>query len=128
MAKKTLAARTAGATNKGADDRVAALDWAALSGELDAHGCAVIPSLLSFTQCEALAEMYSDEERFRSRVIMSRHGFGRGCSARGKVELLLGRLLTHLSYLPPVALAFDPHVSRIGSGCSSIRFQADCRA
>lgn len=59
-------------------DRVTALDWAALITELDTHGCAVIPSLLTAEECMAVAEMYPDDGRFRSRVVMSRHGFGRG--------------------------------------------------
>ena len=59
-------------------ERVAALDWSAVAGELDAHGCAVIGPLLTSDECEALAAMYPDDAPFRSRVIMSRHGFGRG--------------------------------------------------
>jgi hypothetical protein len=64
--------------NEGLDHRVAALDWAELFAELDYHGCAVTPSLLSSTQCEAIAQLYRDEGLFRSKVVMSRHGFGRG--------------------------------------------------
>ena len=59
-------------------ERVAALNWTALAGELDAHGSAVIGPLLSPDQCEALAAAYPAEAPFRSRVIMARHGFGRG--------------------------------------------------
>jgi len=54
------------------------LDWPSLTAELNARGCAVLPSLLSPKACRDLAAFYSDESRFRSRVIMSRHGFGRG--------------------------------------------------
>jgi uncharacterized protein len=60
---------------------VAALDWPALERELDAQGCAVAPSLLSRATCEALAALYAlpdDADAFRSRVVMARHGFGRG--------------------------------------------------
>ena len=49
-----------------------------ISSQLDAAGCAVLPSLLTPEVCRELAELYSDDERFRSRVIMGRHGFGRG--------------------------------------------------
>ena len=38
----------------------------------------VLPSLLSSAACRELAALYSDDGRFRSRVVMSRHGFGRG--------------------------------------------------
>ncbi len=58
--------------------RVAAIDWARTSAELDAQGCAVIEQLLTPQQCAALAALYPDDTRFRSRIVMGRHGFGRG--------------------------------------------------
>ncbi|MEA2948095.1 MAG: uncharacterized protein QOI40_3425 [Alphaproteobacteria bacterium] len=58
--------------------RMPALDWGRLSGELEAHGCATTPALLASDACAALAEMYATEQPFRSKVIMARHGFGRG--------------------------------------------------
>jgi len=58
--------------------RVDALDWAHLHADLDAHGAAVIGTLLAPRECDALAALYDDEASFRSRVVMARHGFGRG--------------------------------------------------
>jgi hypothetical protein len=58
--------------------RVGAFDWAALSAELDARSCAVTPPLFDPKQCEKLAAFYARDELFRSRVVMARHGFGRG--------------------------------------------------
>ena len=58
--------------------RVAALDWRSLGAELDAQGSAVIPQLLSALECRALAALFAQDRLFRSRVIMARHGFGRG--------------------------------------------------
>jgi uncharacterized protein len=58
--------------------RVAAYDWPALASELDGHGCAVLPELLSPAECVGVAGLYSDESRFRSHVQMARHGFGKG--------------------------------------------------
>ena len=55
-----------------------ALDWPALEADLDAYGAAVAPKLLSPESCRALADLYEDDARFRSRVVMARHGFGRG--------------------------------------------------
>jgi uncharacterized protein len=55
-----------------------ALDWTSVSDELDAQGCAVIEGLLTAQQCAALVALYPDDSRFRSRVVMGRHGFGRG--------------------------------------------------
>ena len=58
--------------------RVAALDWRSLGAELDAQGSAVIPQLLSALECRALAALFAQDRLFRSRVVMARHGFGRG--------------------------------------------------
>jgi uncharacterized protein len=57
---------------------VANLDWGTIAEELDAHGCAVLSGVLPDDACAALAGSYQDDTRFRSRVVMSRHGFGRG--------------------------------------------------
>jgi hypothetical protein len=58
--------------------RVDAIDWAQANSELDAQGCAVLKNLLSPDECRALAELYPDDAHFRSRIVMGRHGFGRG--------------------------------------------------
>jgi hypothetical protein len=58
--------------------RIAALDWAGIAAELNAHGCATTGVLLAPEQCAALARSYALDELFRSRVVMARHGFGRG--------------------------------------------------
>ena len=49
-----------------------------MASELDAHGCAVLERLLAPEACAALAALYPDDGHFRSRVVMGRHGFGRG--------------------------------------------------
>ena len=38
----------------------------------------MIEHCLPAEECRALAALYDDESRFRSRVVMARHGFGRG--------------------------------------------------
>jgi hypothetical protein len=58
--------------------RVEAIDWTHLNADLDAQGSAVIEQLLTLQQCAALAGLYPDDARFRSRIVMGRHGFGRG--------------------------------------------------
>jgi uncharacterized protein len=58
--------------------RIAALDWTRIAADLDAHGCAVTEALLTPAACRALAATYQSDALFRSRVIMARHGFGRG--------------------------------------------------
>ena len=59
-------------------ERVDALDWTHISQELDDYGYALLPEILAPEQCDALAALYTAEQRFRSRVIMERHSFGRG--------------------------------------------------
>jgi len=53
-------------------------DWACAALSLDRDGHAILPGLLSARECAQLASLYSQDERFRSRVVMARHGFGRG--------------------------------------------------
>jgi hypothetical protein len=58
--------------------RISALPWERLAADLDAYGAAMIPGLLSPDDCAAVAGWYDDDAQFRSRVVMARHGFGRG--------------------------------------------------
>jgi hypothetical protein len=55
-----------------------ALDWPTIESELDAYGCAIAPKLISRETCRELAALYPDDARFRSRIVMASHGFGRG--------------------------------------------------
>lgn len=71
----SLAAESRGVDVK---QRVAALDWRRIGAELDEQGAALLGAVLSREQCASLAGSYGREELFRSRVIMARHGFGRG--------------------------------------------------
>jgi uncharacterized protein len=58
--------------------RIQALDWERISRDLDDQGNAILKRILSVNECQALAALYPDDSLFRSRVVMSRHGFGRG--------------------------------------------------
>lgn len=55
-----------------------AIDWRSIESTLDSDGYAMIERLLAPEQCRALAALYARDELFRSRIVMSRHGFGRG--------------------------------------------------
>jgi hypothetical protein len=59
-------------------DRIAALDWSAIRAGLDDHGCATTGPLLTAADCAALRAVYAEENRFRKKVVMERHGYGRG--------------------------------------------------
>ncbi|MGE0151850.1 MAG: 2OG-Fe(II) oxygenase [Reyranellaceae bacterium] len=61
-----------------AQARAAGIDWPRVAAALDAEGHAVLPGLLSAAECRALAALYRSEDGFRSRVVMARHGYGRG--------------------------------------------------
>jgi hypothetical protein len=58
--------------------RVETIDWEHAIEELDARGNATIEKLLTSAQCEDLTALYEEDANFRSRVVMERHGFGRG--------------------------------------------------
>lgn len=61
-----------------ARERVDVYDWKALAGELDGYGCVVLPKLVSTEECRSITSLYPDESNFRSRIVMARHGFGKG--------------------------------------------------
>ena len=58
--------------------RVDAIDWFNVEEELNGYGCAMLPNLLSAQECDALSALYPRDDLYRSRVVMGRHGFGRG--------------------------------------------------
>src|SRR6185312_16962335 len=58
--------------------RIDAIDWTQAETDLDAQGCAVLKGLLTPEECRAISALYPDDAHFRSRVVMGRHGFGRG--------------------------------------------------
>jgi hypothetical protein len=60
------------------DTRVEAVDWASASTHLDGYGWAMLRKLLTADECQTIARLYEDDRRFRSHVVMARHGFGRG--------------------------------------------------
>ena len=61
-------------TNRRVDD----YDWPRIAPHLDAHGWALLPTLLTAHECATIAGLYTDDRLFRSHVVMARHGFGRG--------------------------------------------------
>ena len=53
-------------------------DWTRIGVELNEQGWAILPGLVSASGCDALTRMYDQDDLFRSRVVMARHGFGKG--------------------------------------------------
>ncbi len=90
------------------------LDWSSASTDLDAYGCALLPQLLTASQCRDLAALYPDPTLFRSRVIMARHGFGRG--EYGYFSYPLPPLIAQLRHdlYPPLAALANRWNERLG--------------
>jgi uncharacterized protein len=78
MTTRRRQTREAGVSVPPVADRVAALDWEHIAAGLDTDGCAVIGPVLAPEECRSLAAIYGDDGQFRSRIVMARHGFGRG--------------------------------------------------
>jgi len=66
------------ASGEGIAERASSLDWDRVSTDLDTTGNAMVERLLSPDECRSLASMYPADDVFRSRIVMARHGFGRG--------------------------------------------------
>jgi hypothetical protein len=59
-------------------ERLNGVAWQRVEADLDAYGGATIERLLTPEECDAVTAMYPDDAAFRSRIVMTRHGFGRG--------------------------------------------------
>ncbi len=93
------------------EQQLSSIDWQAIARDLDAQGSAVVAGLLDPDACAAIAALYAAEAGFRSQVVMSRHGFGRGA-------------YRYFAYpLPPVVQALRsalyPPLARIADGWSA---------
>jgi len=53
-------------------------DWPAITDHLSDNGWAPIRGLISGEACDEIARTYDRDAGFRTRIVMSRHGFGRG--------------------------------------------------
>ncbi|MCX4156401.1 MULTISPECIES: 2OG-Fe(II) oxygenase [Paraburkholderia] len=76
--RKHTAALTPGTVTGPLTQRVDAIDWFDVEEELNGYGCAMLRNLLSAQECDALSANYPRDDLYRSRVVMARHGFGRG--------------------------------------------------
>ncbi|MHC1548538.1 2OG-Fe(II) oxygenase [Phyllobacterium sp. K27] len=60
------------------ESNIQKIDWTSIVTELDDFGCAVLPGLLSQAESRRIAATYNEDSQFRKRIVMARHGFGRG--------------------------------------------------
>ena len=59
-------------------ERVARADWDRITAEVNSHGCALTPQLMTPDECEAVAKLYDSDGYFRSTIDMTRYRFGEG--------------------------------------------------
>jgi hypothetical protein len=78
MATAAKAIRRAARPDDTVAARMAAIDWAGVSGALNDRGSALLEHLLTPDECRSIANLYDDDSQFRSTIVMARHGFGRG--------------------------------------------------
>lgn len=109
--------------------RIDALDWNAIADMLDGRGWATAPALLTPQECRQTIALYGDDKRFRSRVVMARHGFGAGeyrYFSRPLPPLVadLRRLL--YPKLAPVANAWAARQGRSSFPLTHDAFLAEC--
>ena len=98
------------------------IDRDGVADELEAYGCALLPSLLDAGQCAGLIAAWEQRERFRSEVVMARHGYGSGAYRYFAYPLppLVARLRTDL--YPPLAAIANRWADALGS---MVRYPAD---
>ena len=60
------------------EQRLDSAPWPLVTQALEAEGWARLPALLSPAECAVLVSQYEQTELFRSKVVMARHGYGRG--------------------------------------------------
>ncbi|WP_447909111.1 2OG-Fe(II) oxygenase [Brevundimonas bullata] len=107
------------------------LDWPRIAYDLNAQGWAVIGPLLTPATCDALRALYDQPERFRSRILMQRHGFGQGEYQYFDNPLPdpLPRLRARLyEGLAPIANGWGARLERPGFPDSLNELTAQCRA
>ncbi|WP_413541729.1 2OG-Fe(II) oxygenase [Collimonas humicola] len=70
--------RAAAGSHASIAERIGGADWDAVALDLDSYGSALLKQLLTPQECQALIALYARKDLFRSRIVMERHGFGRG--------------------------------------------------
>lgn len=113
-------------------DKIDALDWQVIAGDLAEQGYARTKRLLTAKQCKALAALYRDDGLFRNTIDMARYRFGEGeyryfaAPLPETVETLRQGLYRHLA---PVANAMMTDLRRDLRYPETLEhYLAECRA
>jgi uncharacterized protein len=104
----------------------------AVGEQIDDLGYAILPSLLRPDECRAVAGMYAEPARFRSRIVMQRHSFGQGEYQYFTYPLpeIVARL-RHMAYpqLAPIANRWRQALGQAGSFPDDLdAYLAQCHA
>ncbi len=91
------------------------IDWQAAAAALAADGCALLPALLDRDRCAALAAGWDARERFRSEVVMARHGFGSGAYRYFAYPLPRPVAALRTALYPPLAAIANRWAAALGS-------------
>lgn len=54
------------------------INWTRITKDLNGTGFACLKNLLTEADCRNLIALYTEEDRFRNRVVMQQHGYGQG--------------------------------------------------
>ncbi len=96
------------------DRQIGGPDWAAIGTELDAQGRAVIPGLISPENCAFLAGLHHQDDLFRKRIDMARHGYGRGTYGYFAYPLPAPVAALRTALYPPLAAIANRWNAKLG--------------
>jgi hypothetical protein len=102
-----------------------AVDWPKIAADLDTYGYALTGPLLNPSECRAIVEMYRSDRPFRSRIVMARHGFGRGEYKYFAYPLPPRIAAVRTALYPPLATIANGWNEKMGL---ATRYPADLRA
>jgi hypothetical protein len=88
--------------------------WDRIASALSEHGNVILENLLSPRDCERLAARYTNDDGFRSRVVMSRHGFGKGEYKYFSYPLPEPIAVLRTALYPPLAVIANDWNARMG--------------
>jgi uncharacterized protein len=92
------------------------IDWTVVGQELDAYGCATIPQLINARSCSETASLWEERHRFRSEVVMARHGYGSGAYRYFDYPLPPPVAELRSALYPPLAAIANRWAERLGTG------------
>jgi hypothetical protein len=93
-------------------------DWQRIAVELDVQGWALLPGLVRDADCDTTANLYDRDQVFRSRVVMARHGFGKGEYRYFAYPLPAPVARLRGALYPPLAAIANGWQQRLGSEAS----------